>query len=190
MEVPEAPCREIRRRGVPVLPPGPPPPALPQLRARAAVRLRRVPVVLLLGLRRRGRPRPQPHRAGAPDRALEVRGHGLLRRVRRRGRRPLHGGLGQAEGAGLGVAAVLEARGAVGRRGAGGGRGRGAGAAALQLRVRHGGGGEDRSRGSAGAVGVALPEPTQGVPAPQVVGERGGAGVSERGTLPPEMAAK
>ena len=73
-----------------------------------------------------------------------VRGRGLLRRVRRRRRRPLRSG------------ARLRGRKAEGAR-----------------------------------LGVALPEPAQGVPAPEVVGERGRAGVSAKVHRPLlEMAGK
>jgi hypothetical protein len=154
-----------------VLPPGPAPPPLPQLRARATLHLRVVvclPVLLVLGLRRGGGTRAQPHRAGAPGRAVAVRRGGLLLRSRRSRRR-------QAEGAGVGVAAVLEGRSA---RGGCAGRGRRPEPAALQLRVRDGRGVQARSGGAGGAVGVALPQPAQGVPAPVVVCEIGRAGVN------------
>jgi hypothetical protein len=176
LAVPEAPGPEIRRRGVPVLPPGPAPPPLSHLRERAALRLRVVvclPVLLVPGLRRGGGTREQPHRAGAPGRAVAVRRGGLLLR-RRRPRRGRRSRKRQAEGAGVGVAAVLEGRGA---RGGCAGRGRRPEPAAFQLRVHDGRGIKDRRGGAGAAVGVALPQPAQGVPAPEVVGERGRAGV-------------
>lgn len=177
MAVPEAPRGEIRRRGVPVLPPRPAAPPLPQLRARAPLPLhvRRLPFLLVLGcVRRDRRPGPQPHRAGAPNgpvavrRCVVLRRDGLRRRIRRRR---------EAEGEDLGVDALLEVRG----QGRGGGRGGEAGAGEVELCVRDGRGGEggsSESRGGEGTVGrLALPEPDEGVQAPEIVGEHAGAGV-------------
>ncbi|KAF7085361.1 hypothetical protein CFC21_088800, partial [Triticum aestivum] len=173
--VPEAPRGEIRRRGVPVLPPRPAAAALPQLRSRAALPLHlRLPVLLLLGVRRRRRPGAQPHRAGAPGGALALRRRVILRRDGLRCR------LREAKGEGLGVGAVLEVLCQGRGRGGGGGRGGEAGAGEVQLGLRDGRGGEGgggQGGGDQGAVGVALPEPHEGVPAPEVVGEHAGAGV-------------
>ncbi|EAZ24250.1 hypothetical protein OsJ_08000 [Oryza sativa Japonica Group] len=63
----------------------------------------------------------------------------------------------------------------------GGGRGGGGGDGAreVELGLRDGSGGKSGGRGGEGAVGVALPEPAQGVPAPEIVGEHAGARMSE-----------
>lgn len=161
--LPEAPGAALRRR-VPVLPPRPPAPALPRVRARAALPLRRVvlvPVLLVLlrGLRQRrgGREGVQPHRAGAADgTAVPIRRRG---RRRRRPRHRRQGREAQVEGVWVGV--VPE-----GDVGQGRGGGRRGGIGAVELGVGDGRG--DEGAAQVERVGAVHPGLDQGAAPPQV----------------------